>query len=104
MRREAIERSKNSIVKQIYEERVTKEARKVKKKEKELMQMEMLEIELIKNLQNTQNIQKQSYVDLEKALMASKQAVGTGELQLSIPIDLGKKASPKKKKARKGES
>lgn len=98
VRREAIERSKNSIVKKMYEDRVLKESRKVKKKEKELMQMEMLEIELIKNLQNTQNIQKQSYVDLEKALMASKQAVGEGQLQLSIPIDLGnKKNSPKKK-------
>ena len=53
VRREAIERSKNSIVKKMYEDRVLKESRKVKKKEKELMQMEMLEIELIKNLQNT---------------------------------------------------
>jgi hypothetical protein len=53
VRREAIERSKNSIVKKIYEDKVYKEGKKVKKKEKELMQMEMLEMELIKNLQNT---------------------------------------------------
>jgi hypothetical protein len=64
VRREAIERSKNAIVRKMYEDRVVKEGKKVKKKEKELMQMEMLEMELIKNLQNTQNIQKQSYVDL----------------------------------------
>lgn len=37
VRREAIERSKNVIVKQIYENKVLKESKKVKKKEKELM-------------------------------------------------------------------
>jgi len=57
-RREKIDEFKKNFVKQIYETRVFKEQRKVKKKEKELMQMEMLEMELIKNLQNTHSIQK----------------------------------------------
>ena len=34
------------------------------------MQMEMLEMELIKNLQGTQAMQKQSYEQLEKALIS----------------------------------
>jgi len=55
-RREKIDEFKKNFVKQIYETRVFKEQRKVKKKEKELMQMEMLEMELIKNLQNTHSI------------------------------------------------
>ena len=34
----------------------------------EVAQMEKLEMELIKRLQNTQAIQKEAYLDLEKAL------------------------------------
>jgi hypothetical protein len=40
-------------------------------------------------------------VDLEKALMASKQVVGEGQLNLSIPIEIPQKASPKKRKVKK---
>ena len=55
-RRDKIDEFKKNFVKQVYEDRVGKEMKRVKKKEKELMQMEMLEMELIKNLQNTHSI------------------------------------------------
>ena len=51
-----------------YDHRINKEEGKIKVKEQELMKMELLESELIKRLQNTQQVQKDAFVELEKAL------------------------------------
>ena len=46
----------------------------------EVAQMEKLEMELIKRLQNTQAIQKEAYLDLEKALSQPSAMLNTNAL------------------------
>ena len=47
----------------------------------EVAQMEKLEMELIKRLQNTQAIQKEAYLDLEKALSQPSAMLNTNALK-----------------------
>ena len=47
----------------------------------EVAQMEKLEMELIKRLQNTQAIQKEAYLELEKALGQPSAMLNTGALR-----------------------
>jgi len=47
----------------------------------EVSQMEKLEMELIKRLQNTQAIQKEAYLELEKALGQPSAMLNTNALK-----------------------
>lgn len=47
----------------------------------EVAQMEKLEMELIKRLQNTQAIQKEAYLELEKALSQPTAMLNTSALK-----------------------
>lgn len=51
-----------------HDEKVNEEEHLRNVKMDEVAQMEKLEMELIKRLQNTQAIQKEAYLELEKAL------------------------------------
>lgn len=50
----------------------------------EVAQMEKLEMELIKRLQNTQAIQKEAYLDLEKALGQPSAMLNTNALKQNL--------------------
>ena len=50
----------------------------------EVAQMEKLEMELIKRLQNTQAIQKEAYLDLEKALSQPSAMLNTNALKQNL--------------------
>ena len=50
-------------------------------KEDEVLNMERIEMELIKKLQNTQAIQKEAYLELEKALGQPSAMLNTGALR-----------------------
>ena len=50
----------------------------------EVSQMEKLEMELIKRLQNTQAIQKEAYLELEKALGQPSAMLNTNALKSNI--------------------
>ena len=58
----------------------------------EVAQMEKLEMELIKRLQNTQAIQKEAYLELEKALSQPSAMLNTSALKQN----LNQSAVPKK--------
>ncbi len=50
----------------------------------EVAQMEKLEMELIKRLQNTQAIQKEAYLELEKALSQPSAMLNTNALKQNL--------------------
>ena len=50
----------------------------------EVAQMEKLEMELIKRLQNTQAIQKEAYLELEKALSQPSAMLNTSALKQNL--------------------
>jgi len=50
----------------------------------EVSQMEKLEMELIKRLQNTQAIQKEAYLELEKALGQPSAMLNTNALKTNL--------------------
>ena len=62
------QRRKYMMARKDHEERCNEEEQLRNVKMDEVAQMEKLEMELIKRLQNTQAIQKEAYLELEKAL------------------------------------
>ena len=52
----------------------------------EVAQMEKLEMELIKRLQNTQAIQKEAYLELEKALSQPSAMLNTSALKQNLNL------------------
>ena len=68
MKLEEEKRRKMMMARKDHEERCTGEDQLRNIKMDEVAQMEKLEMELIKRLQNTQAIQKEAYLELEKAL------------------------------------
>ena len=68
MKIEEEKRRKAMAARRDHEERCAEEEALRNIKMDEVAQMEKLEMELIKRLQNTQAIQKEAYLELEKAL------------------------------------
>lgn len=68
MKIEEEKRRKAMAARREHEERCAEEEALRNIKMDEVAQMEKLEMELIKRLQNTQAIQKEAYLELEKAL------------------------------------
>ena len=68
MKIEEEKRRKQMAARRDHEDRCTGEEHLRNVKMDEVAQMEKLEMELIKRLQNTQAIQKEAYLELEKAL------------------------------------
>ena len=68
MKIEEEKRRKHMMARREHEERCNEEEQLRNCKMDEVAQMEKLEMELIKRLQNTQAIQKEAYLELEKAL------------------------------------
>ena len=67
-----------------HEERVDNEEHLRNVKMDEVAQMEKLEMELIKRLQNTQAIQKEAYLELEKALSQPSAMLNTSALKQNL--------------------
>ncbi len=67
-----------------HEERVESEENLRNIKMDEVAQMEKLEMELIKRLQNTQAIQKEAYLELEKALSQPSAMLNTSALKQNL--------------------
>jgi hypothetical protein len=72
---------KKRQARQEHEERCHGEESLRNVKMDEVSQMEKLEMELIKRLQNTQAIQKEAYLELEKALSQPSAMVNTNALK-----------------------
>ena len=68
MKIEEEKRRKQMMARREHEEKCQEEEQLRNCKMDEVAQMEKLEMELIKRLQNTQAIQKEAYLELEKAL------------------------------------
>ena len=68
MKIEEEKRRKQMLARRDHEEKCVEEESLRNCKMDEVAQMEKLEMELIKRLQNTQAIQKEAYLELEKAL------------------------------------
>ena len=67
-----------------HEDRVEGEENLRNIKMDEVAQMEKLEMELIKRLQNTQAIQKEAYLELEKALSQPSAMLNTSALKQNL--------------------
>ena len=77
-------RRKQMMVAKDHEEKMQEEEHLRNVKMDEVAQMEKLEMELIKRLQNTQAIQKEAYLDLEKALSQPTPMLNTAALQNNL--------------------
>ena len=75
---------KKRQARQEHEERCHGEESLRNVKMDEVSQMEKLEMELIKRLQNTQAIQKEAYLELEKALSQPSAMVNTNALKQNL--------------------
>ena len=72
------------LAKKDHEDRVEGEENLRNIKMDEVAQMEKLEMELIKRLQNTQAIQKEAYLELEKALSQPSAMLNTSALKQNL--------------------
>ena len=78
------QRRKIMMARKEHEERVEGEEHLRNVKMDEVAQMEKLEMELIKRLQNTQAIQKEAYLELEKALSQPSAMLNTSALKQNL--------------------
>ena len=72
------------MARKAHEDRVDGEEHLRNVKMDEVAQMEKLEMELIKRLQNTQAIQKEAYLELEKALSQPSAMLNTSALKQNL--------------------
>ena len=84
MKIEEEKRRKAMQARREHEERCAEEEALRNIKMDEVAQMEKLEMELIKRLQNTQAIQKESYLELEKALAQPSAMLNANALQQNL--------------------
>lgn len=75
------QRRKIMIARKDHEDKCEQEEGLRNVKMDEVAQMEKLEMELIKRLQNTQAIQKEAYLELEKALSQPSAMLNTSALK-----------------------
>ena len=83
MKIEEEKRRKHMLARREHEERCNEEEQLRNCKMDEVAQMEKLEMELIKRLQNTQAIQKEAYLELEKALSQPSAMLNANALKQS---------------------
>lgn len=78
------QRRKIMAARREHEDRCDQEEHLRNVKMDEVAQMEKLEMELIKRLQNTQAIQKEAYLELEKALSQPSAMLNTSALKQNL--------------------
>lgn len=78
------QRRKMMMARKDHEDKVDMEEQMRSIKMDEVSQMEKLEMELIKRLQNTQAIQKEAYLELEKALSQPSAMLNTSALKQNL--------------------
>ena len=84
MKIEEEQRRKMMVARKDQEEKYGEEEHMRNIKMDEVAQMEKLEMELIKRLQNTQAIQKEAYLELEKALSQPTAMLNTSALKQNL--------------------
>ena len=80
------QRRKIMMARKDHEEKVGEEEHMRNVKMDEVAQMEKLEMELIKRLQNTQAIQKEAYLELEKALSQPTAMLNPSALKQNLSV------------------
>lgn len=78
------QRRKFMMARKEHDERCNEEEQMRNIKMDEVAQMEKLEMELIKRLQNTQAIQKEAYLELEKALSQPTAMLNASALKANL--------------------
>ena len=89
MKIEEEKRRKQMNARRAHEERCYEEENLRNVKMDEVAQMEKLEMELIKRLQNTQAIQKEAYLELEKALSQPSAMLNAHALKQNLNSSIG---------------